>query len=165
MFTHTIPPIFSKDSRVLILGTFPSVKSRESGFYYGHPQNRFWKLLSEILKYPLPDSIDEKIKLLNENRIALWDVIDSCEVVGSADSSIRNVVPNDIMKIISQSSIQSIFLNGKTAEKLWLKYCAPHISRDLPVKTLPSTSPANAAYTYKMLQDEWSIIASALFVN
>ena len=118
---HPIPPVFDTHSRILILGSFPSEKSREEGFYYGHPQNRFWRLLSELLNCRLPHTAEEKILMLREHGIALWDVIASCEVTGSSDSSIRNVVANDLSLILSTCRIQAIFLNGKTAEKIYKK--------------------------------------------
>ena len=120
---HTFLPVYNEESRILILGSFPSVKSRENQFYYGHPQNRFWKVIAGIFKEPLPQTIDEKKDLLLRHRIAVWDVIDSCDIVGSSDSSIRNVVPNDMDLILSNAKIQGIFANGGKAHQLFVKYC------------------------------------------
>lgn len=153
---HPIKPIFNKDSRILILGSFPSVKSREGQFFYHHPQNRFWKVLATIYGQELPKMIPEKINFLIDNQIAVWDVIHSCEIVGSSDSSIKNVVPNDIGSILKQASIERIYANGNKSYELYKKYCYPVISRDI-IK-LPSTSPANAAFSLDRLVKEWSCI-------
>ena len=136
---HTFLPVYDEESRILILGSFPSVKSRENQFYYGHPQNRFWKVIAGIFKEPLPQTIDEKKDLLLRHRIAVWDVIDSCDIVGSSDSSIRNVVPNDMNLILSNAKIQGIFANGGKAHQLFVKYC--HKEGMPPLGKLPSTSP------------------------
>lgn len=153
---HNIPPLFNENSEILILGSFPSQKSREAQFFYGHPQNRFWLVLSEVLGEKLPQSIDEKREMLIKNKIALWDVIASCEIVGSSDSSIKNVVPNDISGILAKSNIKKIFVNGKTAEKYYNKYILS--TTQILATVLPSTSPANAAYSLERLIDEWKII-------
>lgn len=153
---HNFPALFDENSEILILGSFPSQKSREAQFFYGHPQNRFWLVLSTILRAKLPQSIEEKRKMLLENKIALWDVIKSCEIVGSSDSSIKNVVPNDISSILKESKIKRIFVNGKTAEKYYNKYILN--STQIPAIVLPSTSPANAAYSLERLIDEWKVI-------
>lgn len=150
---HPLEPIYAVDSRVLVLGTMPSPKSREIGFYYGHPQNRFWKVIAGIFKEPLPQTIDEKKDLLLRHRIAVWDVIDSCDIVGSSDSSIRNVVPNDMNLILSNAKIQGIFANGGKAHQLFVKYC--HKEGMPPLGKLPSTSPANAAWNLERLTAEW----------
>lgn len=115
IFYHTFDPVYDNHSRVLILGSFPSVKSREQGFYYGHPQNRFWKVLSAVFSSPVPQSIDEKKKLLLDNGVALWDVAQSCEINGSSDSSMKNVRPNDIYTLLYTTGIDRVFANGKTA--------------------------------------------------
>ena len=156
MQVHNIPPLFDENSEILILGSFPSQKSREAQFFYGHPQNRFWLVLSEVLGEKLPQSIDEKREMILKNKIALWDVIASCEIVGSSDSSIKNVVPNDISGILRKSNIKRIFVNGKTAEKYYNRYILD--STQIPAKLLPSTSPANAAYSLERLVDTWRII-------
>ena len=151
--THPIPPFFDDASTVLILGSFPSVKSRENGFFYGHPQNRFWKVLAAVAEQPMPESIDEKKALLASQHIALWDVIASCDISGSADSSIRNAVPNDLSAILQTAPIVKIITNGKTADKLYQKYLAPITGRE--AVCLPSTSPANAAWTLDKLIKTW----------
>lgn len=153
---HPIPPLYNKESRLLILGSFPSVKSREQAFFYGHPQNRFWRVVAEIFESPVPDTIDEKKRLILNNRLALWDVIAECEITGSSDSSIKAVIPNDIGKIISDSDIKAIFVNGRTAEKYYIRY-TEHIIGKKAV-CLPSTSPANAAWSLERLCGEWKII-------
>ena len=153
---HPIPPLYSKESRVLILGSFPSVKSREQAFFYGHPQNRFWRVISDIFEGPVPQTVEEKKQLILNNRLALWDVIAECEISGSSDSSIKDVVPNNIGKILSESNISAIFVNGRTAEKYYVKYTEPKIGRK--AVCLPSTSPANAAWSLERLCEEWKII-------
>lgn len=156
MVLHPIAPIYDENSQILILGSFPSVKSREENFYYRHPQNRFWKVLSAVFKDTVPLTVDEKRRFLLRHGIALWDVIQSCEIEGSADSSIRNVTPNDISVILQHADIQRIFLNGKATEKYYAKY----LKNKVPVKafTLPSTSPANAAWSLERLTEAWKII-------
>ena len=151
--TAGFPPIAGKEARLLILGTMPSVKSQEKRQYYGHPQNRFWKVIAGIFKEPLPQTIDEKKDLLLRHRIAVWDVIDSCDIVGSSDSSIRNVVPNDMNLILSNAKIQGIFANGGKAHQLFVKYCNKEGMP--PLGKLTSTSPANAAWNLERLTAEW----------
>lgn len=158
--SHTFAPVFDANSVILILGTFPSVQSRENGFYYGHPQNRFWKVLAEILKTELPETIDEKKQMLLANRIAVWDVIKSCEILNSADSSIKNVVPNDFTRILSDTKIKTIYSNGKTAERLYNKFVKENTGREIVF--LPSTSPANASFDMERLLKEWSVIGKDL---
>lgn len=150
---HPIPPLYSKNSEILILGSFPSVKSRENEFFYAHPQNRFWKVLSAVFNSPLPKNTDEKKELVLKNKLALFDVIKQCDIKGSGDSTIKNVVPNDLSPILDNSNIKRIILNGKTAEKYYKKYLSPVINIDYV--TLPSTSPANAAYSLDRLIEEW----------
>ena len=157
MLIHPIAPVFDKDSRVLILGSFPSVKSREEGFFYGHPQNRFWKVTASVFGEDVPKTIDEKKSFLLKNHIALWDVIGSCEIDGSSDSSIRNVSVNDIKMILETAGIQAIYLNGKKAFQLYQKHMLPVTGRE--GICLPSTSPANAAWQMDRLVREWSVIA------
>jgi len=156
MIKHPFPPLYNTHSQILILGSFPSVKSREQMFFYGHPQNRFWKVVSSVLDQPTPETIPEKREFLLLNRIALWDVIASCEISGSSDSSIKNVIPNDLTEILASANIKQIFVNGKTAEKYFIKYTQPKINRS--VVCLPSTSPANAAWSAAKLTDAWSVI-------
>ena len=153
MIIHPIEPIFDSNSNVLILGSFPSVKSREEGFFYGHKQNRFWKVVSGVFDEEEPRTIEEKKALLIRNKIALWDVIQSCDIVGSSDSSITNVVPNDLSVILNSADIKTIYVNGKTALKYYEKYTEPVIKR--PAICLPSTSPANAAWSLEKLLDVW----------
>ncbi|WP_251392382.1 DNA-deoxyinosine glycosylase [Mediterraneibacter agrestimuris] len=156
MVSHEFAPVFDKNSKVLILGTFPSVKSREQNFYYGHPQNRFWKVIARLTDSEIPRTIEEKKTLLLENGIAVWDVIESCEIVGSSDSSIRNVVPADLNQVLAQCNIKAIYANGGTAKKLYEKYSLEAIGRE--IIGLPSTSPANAAYSIDRLMESWGMI-------
>ena len=151
---HEIHPVFDTDSRILILGSFPSVKSRESQFFYGHPRNRFWSTLSTLTGEPLPTSIEAKKALLLAHHIAIWDVIASCDIEGSSDSSIRNVIPNDFTKILQTASIRQIFTNGGTADRLYKKYCFPKTQKK--AICLPSTSPANAAWSKERLLTKWN---------
>lgn len=153
---HPFDPLYDSHSRVLILGSFPSVKSREQAFFYGHPQNRFWRLLALLFGEPVPQSVSEKRALCHTHHIALWDVIASCEIVGSSDSSIKNAKANDISAILSAASIEQIFVNGKTASRLYDRYILPQTGR-LAV-CLPSTSPANAAWSLERLHEAWKII-------
>lgn len=140
---HEFEPIYNKESKILILGTFPSVKSREEGFYYGHKQNRFWKVIAGVCGCEVPTTISEKKEMLYANRIAIWDVIQSCEIKGSSDSSIQNVVVNDLSMILDDCRIEAIFANGTKAKNLFDKYAKPVCGRE--IIGLPSTSPANAA--------------------
>lgn len=156
MIHHPFPPLYDENSKILILGSFPSVKSREQLFFYGHPQNRFWKVVSTVFGCDTPKSIDEKKRFLHSRGIALWDVIASCEIIGSSDSSIKNVTPNDLSEILNAADIRRIFVNGKTAEKYYNKYTKPVTG--ISAVCLPSTSPANAAWTYDKLIDAWKII-------
>lgn len=182
---HPIPPLYNENAKVLILGSFPSVKSREEGFFYGHPQNRFWRVLFEVLsKYEnksapenitvnsntvsslterqkeLPKTINEKTAFILNNKIALWDVIASCEIVGSSDSSIRNVIPNDISPILKSANIKAIFTNGSTAHRLYKKYILPETG--IADIQLPSTSPANATWSIDKLTEAWQCIGEVL---
>ena len=158
MTVHSIPPVCDHRSRVLILGSFPSVRSRETGFFYGHPQNRFWRVLSAVLDCPLPETTEEKRQMLLNHRIALWDVIASCEITGSSDSSIKRVVPNDLRVILDTAPIEVIFVNGKTAEKYYNQYIRDDIGRE--AVGLPSTSPANASWGRERLIEAWRIITT-----
>ena len=142
---HSFEPVYDKASEILILGTLPSVKSRENNFYYGHKQNRFWKVLATLLKEPVPDTIEEKKAMLLAHRIALWDVIQSCDIKGSSDSSIKNVQPTDIGMILEKTNITRIYANGNKAGQLYKRYQFPVTGRKATV--LPSTSPANAAWS------------------
>lgn len=139
--THTFPPFFNHDSKILILGSVPSKKSRELSFYYMHPQNKFWRVLSKVFEEGLPNTISEKKKFLTKHKIALWDVIESCEIIGSSDSTIKNVVPTDLNEILKQSKIEKIYVAGKKAQTLYEKY---HYQRTkIKAEYLPSTSPVN----------------------
>jgi len=153
---HPFEPVYDANSNVLILGTFPSVKSREYHFYYGHPQNRFWKVIAALTKSELPTTLEAKKVLLLTHGIAIWDVIHSCDIIGSSDSSIKNVVPMDFSTILAQSRITRIFANGATAAKLYQTYCEK--STGIPIIQLPSTSPANAAFSLEKLLETWSIL-------
>ena len=160
--THPIPPLFDASSRILILGSFPSVKSREGLFFYHHPQNRFWKVLAGVLEEPVPGSIEEKKIFLLKHRIALWDVIASCTIEGSSDSTIKNVVPNDLSGILSAADISRIFCNGGASFQYYKKYPEPRTGR--AAVRLPSTSPANAAWSLDRLIREWAVIRDSLHV-
>ena len=149
---HSFEPVYDKDSEILILGTLPSVKSRENNFYYGHKQNRFWKVLATLLKEPVPDTIEEKKAMLLAHRIALWDVIQSCDIKGSSDSSIKNVQPTDIGMI----NVTQIYANGNKAGQLYKRYQFPVTGIEAMV--LPSTSPANAAWSFDRLCETWRVI-------
>lgn len=150
---HEFPPVWDGESEILILGSFPSVKSREQGFFYGHPRNRFWKVIAAVTGQDEPVTVEEKKKLLLAQNIAIWDVIASCQIKGSSDSSIREVVANDITEMLEKSKIKRIFANGKTAERLYNKYIYPQSK--VPIMVLPSTSPANAAWSLERLTEEY----------
>ena len=154
MTKHNIAPVYNQDSRILILGSFPSVKSREAQFFYHHPQNRFWKVLAFLFQEEIPQTIEEKKVFLLKNKIALWDVIESCEIKGSSDSSITNVKVNDLDLIVKHCPIEKIITNGKAADKYYHRY----FHYDLPVISLPSTSPANATYSLEKLIEKWQVI-------
>ena len=153
---HPFPPLYDAQSEILILGSFPSVKSREQQFFYGHPQNRFWRVTAAVCGAEVPVTIEEKRAFLLQNHIALWDVIASCEITGSSDSSIRNVVPNDLTPIFKTAQIRQIYVNGGTAAKYYDKYQKPVLQRD--AIRLPSTSPANAAWSVERLVSVWQCI-------
>lgn len=153
---HPISPVYNEDSRILILGSFPSVKSREESFFYGHPQNRFWKVISTICNEAPPITTEDKKKLLLSNHIALWDVIQSCEIIGSADSTIKNVIPNDLTELLNTADIRLLVANGNTSYQLYMKYLFPVTKRD--ILKLPSTSPANAGFNLERLLKEWTCI-------
>ena len=157
---HGIPPVFDERSEVLVLGTMPSPKSREAAFFYGHPQNRFWRVVSGVLGVPCPKMVEEKRSMLLANRIALWDVIASCCIEGSSDSSIRDVVPTDLGVILRAAKIDAVFCNGQTAYRLYERYQLAQTG--LPAKVLPSTSPANAAYSVERLTESWRVLLPAL---
>ena len=181
---HPIPPLYDKDSRILILGSFPSPKSREARFFYGHPQNRFWKVMAQVLDWRgedsrglpgsseggdpptaggpvfVPSTVEEKRIMLLSNHIALWDTIASCEITGASDSSITNVTPNDLSPILETAKIRAVFCNGAASHKLYMKYIFPVTGREA-VK-LPSTSPANAAWSVDRLTAAWQTVVEYL---
>ncbi len=153
---HPFPPLFCGESDTLILGSFPSVKSREAMFFYGHPQNRFWKLAAMLFGEPVPETIEEKTALILNNRLALWDSIKSCTITGSSDSSVRDVVPNDLSLIFENSRVNRVFCNGALSHKMYMKYIFPETN--VKAVKLPSTSPANAAFSIDRLYEHWKII-------
>ena len=156
IIVHPIPPLYDENSKTLILGSFPSVKSRESQFFYGHPQNRFWKLLAKLYNEEFPQSIEQKKAFVLRNNLALWDTIQSCTITGSSDSSIKDVVPNDLSVILNNSQVERIFTNGTLSYKMYMKYIFPITG--IKAVSLPSTSPANAAYSIDRLAEYWKII-------
>ena len=158
--THEFGAFFDEESRVLILGTIPSPKSREQGFYYGHPQNRFWKVLSDVLDKKTPQTVEERQIFLKENHIALWDVLESCEIKGASDVSIRNARPNDMNEILQVADIQAIFVAGTKAAKLYKKLCLPTCG--VEAIQLPSTSPANCGCSDEKLREAYSQICKYL---
>ena len=153
MEIHNIPPLYHEKSRLLILGSFPSVKSREGQFFYHHPQNRYWKVMAAVFGVPVPETIAEKKQMILSHHTAMWDVIASCDITGSSDSSIKNVVPNDIGKLLRETEIEKIYTNGSTAHKYYQRYIKKKIDREDIV--LPSTSPANAAWSLERLITAW----------
>ena len=153
---HTFDPVFDAESKILILGSFPSVKSRENNFFYGHPQNRFWKVMANVLHWNVPTTIEEKREMLLNNYVAVWDVIASCSIVGSSDTSIKDVVVNDFSRILENSKVERIYVNGGKAYELYHKY-AEKVTGIQAVK-LPSTSPANAAWSLEKLTKTWKEI-------
>lgn len=156
MLVHTIDPVYDKDSEILILGSFPSVKSREQQFFYGHKQNRFWKVMAQVLDCETPESIAQKREMLLSHHIAVWDVIASCEITGSSDASIRDVTPNDLSRILNAADIRAIYTNGGKAYQLYQKYLLQATEREAYL--LPSTSPANAGYSLERLVEAWRVI-------
>ena len=157
---HPFPPLYDAQSRILILGSFPSIKSREGQFFYHHPQNRFWKILAMVMEQPVPETIDEKKNFLIKSHIAVWDVIASCTIEGSSDSSIKNVVPNDLAEILSAAPISQIFCHGGTSHQYYKKYQEKTTGRT--AIRLPSTSPANAAWNLERLRPQWAVIREYL---
>ncbi len=158
--THEFGPYINKDSKILILGSIPSVKSREYGFYYMHPQNRFWKIMSDLFEEEMPNTILDKKKFLKKHYIALWDVLDSCEIKGSSDVSIKNPKVNDIKEIINSTDVRKIFVTGKKALELYNKYCYDDVL--IEAIYLPSTSGANCAISYENLRKKYEIIINYL---
>ncbi len=154
---HPFGPLFNENSHVLILGSFPSVKSREQNFFYGHPQNRFWRVIAAVFDKPVPQNIEEKKQLILTNGLALWDSIASCEITGSSDASIRHARANDIDIILGNSSIERIYCNGRKSHELYCRYIEAQTGRE--AICLPSTSPANAQWSLERLIEAWSVIA------
>ena len=160
MIQHPIAPVYDAESRILILGSFPSVKSREQQFFYGHKQNRFWRVMAQVLQCAVPQDIEEKRAMLLDHHIAVWDVIASCEITGSSDASIRDAVPNDLTCILNGADIRAVYTNGGKAHQLYRKYIFPVNGReDIP---LPSTSPANAGYSLERLVEAWKVVGENL---
>lgn len=156
MLTHPFPPVYDEHARILILGSFPSVKSREQGFFYGHPQNRFWRVLAAVFGEEVPKTVPERRAFLLRCGVALWDVLAACEIKGSADASIRQAEPNDLAMILARAPIRAIYANGQTAGDLYRRFDEPKLLRSAVV--LPSTSPANAAWTLDRLIEAWKVI-------
>ncbi len=167
MTIHPIPPVCSTDPatppRILILGSFPSVRSRETAFFYGHPQNRFWRVMAAVLDEPIPSTVAEKTALLTSHGIALWDTVASCDITGSSDSSITNVTPTDLTPILATGTVRAVFTNGTTATRLYNKYQRPVTG--LPAIPLPSTSPANAKKSLVDLTEAWSVLRDYLCIR
>ncbi len=157
---HPFGPLYNENSRVLILGSFPSVKSREQQFFYGHPQNRFWKVLAALFQQEVPVTVEQKKELILSRRLALWDSVASCVITGSSDASIREVRPNDLSIILDHSPVRCIFCNGKTSWQMYEKWIRPVTGRE--AVCLPSTSPANAQWTLDRLTEAWSVILREL---
>ncbi len=153
---HTISPVFDGCSRVLVLGTMPSPKSRETGFYYGHPQNRFWKVMAALFDEPLPATNDEKRDLALRHGIALWDVLAECTIEGASDGTIADCVPNDIGSLLARAPIEAVFCTGVKAAELYARHCEPQTN--MAATRLPSTSPANAARSLEQLIEEYRVI-------
>ena len=153
LVTHEFPALYDRNSRVLLLGSIPSPKSREQGFYYGHPQNRFWKVLAAVLGESVPETIPQKKAMLKKHHIALWDVLESCTIVGASDTSIEDAVPNKISELVKATRVERIFCTGATAHKLYQKYCAADVGID--AERLPSTSPANCAVSFEKLVEAY----------
>ncbi len=154
---HNIEPIFDSDCKILILGSLPSPKSREVGIFYGHPQNRFWRVLSAVFNEPLPLSNDDKKQFLLKHHIAVWDVVKECDIIGASDSSIKNVVVNDFSCIFNVANIKAVFTTGKTANKLFKKYTGKD------AVYLPSTSPTNCAVSFEDLVKQYSVLKDYLY--
>lgn len=158
--THNFPPLFAPDSRALILGSIPSPKSREQAFFYGHPQNRFWPVLAAVFGEPAPQTIEDKRSLALRHHIAMWDTLAACDIRGASDTSIRNPVPNDLPWLIAQTQVRAVFCTGTTSYKYYKKLCQPQTG--IEAVCLPSTSPANAAWSKERLIQAYSVIAQAV---
>jgi len=160
---HPFDPLFSRESQVLILGSFPSIRSRQQQFFYGHPQNRFWKVIAALFEEPVPVTLQQKKELILRNRLALWDSIASCEITGSSDASIRNVQANDLRVILDQCPVRQIFCNGQKSQEMFDRHIRPVIGRE--AICLPSTSPANAQWNLERLVQAWSVVREAAGLN
>ncbi len=158
--THNFPPLFAPDSRALILGSIPSPKSREQAFFYGHPQNRFWPVLAAVFGEPAPQTIEDKRSLALRHHIAMWDTLAACDIRGASDTSIRNPVANDLPWLIAQTRVRAVFCTGTTSYKYYKKLCQPQTG--IEAVCLPSTSPANAAWSKERLIQAYSVIAQAV---
>lgn len=150
---HTFGPLYNEGSGILILGSIPSPASREVGFYYGHPRNRFWQMLADLYGMPLPESIEEKKALVLSRGLALWDVIEECDIIGASDSSVKNAVPTDIPSLLGKTQIRTILCNGALSKKIYDQYQLPRTG--IPAQKMPSTSPANAAWSLERLKETW----------
>lgn len=153
---HEFPPEYDGESRVLILGSIPSPKSREQGFYYGHPRNRFWSVLADVFGEEKPETVEERKAFLHRNHIALWDVLASCEIKGAEDSSIQNPVANDLSEILEAAPIERIYTTGGKAAALYKRYCLPETG--IEAVTLPSTSLANCGMKYETVREAYQRI-------
>ena len=162
--THPFKPIFDKNSKILILGSFPSVISRKFGFYYTNPQNRFWRVLARILNDDVPESTDEKIKFLLFHHIAIYDAAISCEIDGSSDAKMSKIVPANLKPLFKEANIKQVYANGGKAYEICKKYLDDEILKATKneVIKLPSTSPANAKFSLERLANEWSMIVREL---
>jgi len=160
MIQHPFPPLYCAESKVLILGSFPSVKSREAMFFYGHPQNRFWKVIAALFEKPVPQTVEEKKQLILGSGLALWDSIAACDIKGSSDASIKNAVPTDLSVILDNAPIERIFCNGSRSFEIYNRYQLARLGR--PAEKLPSTSPANAACSLEKLINEWKVVRECL---
>ena len=154
--THEFPALYDRESQVLMLGSIPSPKSREMAFYYGHPQNRFWKVMAAVLGEDIPETIPQKKAMLKKHHIALWDVLDSCTIVGASDTSIEDPVVNNIGELVKKSKVSRIFCTGATAYNLYKKFCANDVG--IEAIKLPSTSPANCAVSLEKLVEAYKVI-------
>ncbi|MCQ2512619.1 MAG: DNA-deoxyinosine glycosylase [Lachnospiraceae bacterium] len=154
--THEFEPLFDERSEILILGSIPSPKSREQAFYYGHPQNRFWKVMAAVLNENIPETIEEKKQMMAKHHIALWDSLEECDIIGASDSSIRNPVPTDIPGLIRKTKIKKVFATGTSAYKFYQKFNYPLTG--IEAVKLPSTSPANAACSFDKLVESYQVI-------
>lgn len=159
---HPFGPLYDSQSKVLILGSLPSLKSREQNFFYGHPQNRYWPLIARLFGQKTPQTVEDKKALVLSHNMAMWDTIYSCDIIGSSDSSIRNAVPTDLSAIINNSCVKHIFCNGNTSGSYYRKYQEPLLG--IKAIVLPSTSPANAAWNFDRLFEAWKVILNPLYM-